>query len=212
MWQPVPESWELREEQEQNAANLQVDLALNDKLEALEAEQVFEVEELSFAEELTQMPVFSAVQDDEERMKTYILNPVPSILKKELDEYIVYRTATFSARRQGAAVQSISAEGDKTALLRFFGYLDRNHRIPEGALLYLPFMIRSDLGDIVQEYASWLQNTQRCRFSTIANYLNGLVSITAYCYANLEPEDSVLQMEPNPLAQLINLRAQAEKV
>ena len=35
---------------------------------------------------LTTMPVFSAVQDDEERMKTYVLNPVPSILKKELDE------------------------------------------------------------------------------------------------------------------------------
>ena len=124
----------------------------------------------------------------------------------------VHRTSTFAARRAGGAVQSISAESDKTALLRFYGYLDRTHRIPDGALLYLPFMIRADLGDIVQEYASWLQNTQRCRFSTIANYLNGLVSITAYCYANLEPEDSVLQMEPNPLAQLINLRAQAEKV
>ena len=37
------------------------------------------------------------------------------------------------------------------------------------------------------------------------------MSITAYCYANLAPEDAVLQMEPNPLAQLINLRAQAEK-
>ena len=48
-----------------------------------------------------------------------------------------------------------------------------------------------------------------CR--TIANYINGLVSITAYCYANLEPTDEVLQMEPNPLAQIINLRGQAEK-
>ena len=40
VWQPVPQSWELREEQAANAANLQVDLVLNDKLEALEAEQV----------------------------------------------------------------------------------------------------------------------------------------------------------------------------
>ena len=124
---------------------------------------------------------------------------------------LVYRTATFSARRQGGAVQSISAEGDKTALLRFYGYLTRTNRVPEGVLLYLPFMIRADLGDIVQEYASWLQNTQRCKFSTIANYLNSLVSITTYCYANLEPTDQVLQMEPNPLAQIINLRAQAER-
>ena len=56
-----------------------------------------------------------------------------------------------------------------------------------------------------------LQNTQRCRFSTIANYLNGLISIATFCYANLAPDDAVLQMEPNPLTQLINLRAQAEK-
>ena len=86
--QPVPEAWELREEVAANAASLQVDLVLQDKLEALEAEQVFEVEELSFREELMTMPVFSAVQDDEERMKTYALTPVPSILKRELDQYI----------------------------------------------------------------------------------------------------------------------------
>ena len=45
----------------------------------------------------------------------------------------------------------------------------------------------------------------------IANYMNGLVSITSYCYANLEPEESLLDMNPNPLTQLINLRGQAEK-
>ena len=54
-------------------------------------------------------------------------------------------------------------------------------------------------------------NTQGCKFSTIANYLNGLVSITTYCYANLEPNDALLALEPSPLTQLINLRGQAEK-
>ena len=58
---------------------------------------------------------------------------------------------------------------DQTALLRFFGFLSRTNRVPEGALLYLPFMIRADLGDLVEQYAGWLQNTQGCRFSTIAN-------------------------------------------
>ena len=83
--------------------------------------------------------------------------------------------------------------------------------MPEGALLYLPFMIRDDLGDIVQQYAQWLERVQKCKFSSIANYLNGLVSITSYCYANLDPGDALLQMDPNPLAQIINLRNQAEK-
>ena len=74
----------------------------------------------------------------------------------------------------------------------------------------ITFMIRDDLGDVAQEYAEWLQNTQRCKFSTIANYLNGLVSMASYCYANLEPSDALLAMEPSPLSQLINLRGQAE--
>ena len=86
--QPIPDAWELHEQAEQDRANLQVDLVLQDKLEALEKEQHFEVEELSFREELMTMPVFSAIADDEERMKTYILSNVPSILKKELGDYI----------------------------------------------------------------------------------------------------------------------------
>ena len=157
------------------------------------------------------MSTFTSVAADEERMKTYILSPVPSILKRELDEYLVFRTSTFAARRQGGAVQSISAESDKTALLRFFGYMHRLGRLPQGQLLDMPLMIRPDLGDLVEQYANWLQHTQGCRFSTIANYLNGLVSITSYCYANLEPTDVVLNSDPNPLAQIINLRGQAEK-
>ena len=57
----------------------------------------------------------------------------------------------------------------------------------------ITFMIRDDLGDVAQEYAQWLQATQRCKFSTIANYLNGLVSITTYCYSTMvEPIDALL--------------------
>jgi hypothetical protein len=43
------------------------------------------------------------------------------------------------------------------------------------------------------------------------NYLNGLVSVTSYAYANLDPSDAVFNTDPNPLAQIINLRGQAEK-
>ena len=98
------------------------------------------------------------------------------MLKKELDDY---RTETFAARRAGSAVQSVSAEADNTALLRFFGWMAATDRPVVGDSI--TFMIRDDLGDVAQEYAQWLQNTQHCKFSTIANYINGLVSITSYC-------------------------------
>jgi integrase len=207
--QTVPEAWTLQEEHEQNLANHQLDLVLEDKLED---QADFESEELSFAQELTQMPAFSADKEDETRMQTYIMNPVPSILKSELSAFILYRTATFAARRQGGAVQSISAEHDKTCLLRFFGYLQRTNRIPDDhPLLYINFLLRADLGDLVQAYALWLQNTQKLKFSSIANYLNGIVSLVQYAYANLEPPEAVLNSDPNPLAQIINLRGQSEK-
>ena len=37
------------------------------------------------------------------------------------------------------------------------------------------------------------------------------MSLTTYAYANLEPTIEVLNADPNPLTQLINLRGQAEK-
>ena len=63
--QPVPQAWELREEQEANDAAGQVDLLLNEQLD----EQNFEAEEMSFAEELLTMPAFSADQEDDARLK-----------------------------------------------------------------------------------------------------------------------------------------------
>ena len=208
--QPVPESWQLLDQQAAHDAAGEEDLLLNEKLDDLD----WEAEEMTFAQELTSMPVFKSTPDDEQRMATYILRPhmIPAVLKSELGAYISFKTATFAARRQGGAVQSISAEADKTNLLRFYGYMDRTNRIPDGEMLLLSLMARPDLGDLVAAYSEWLQNTQGCRFSSIANYLNGLISITSYVYAELlEANAAVLAMDPNPLAQLINLRGQAEK-
>ena len=138
------------------------------------------------------MAVFSTDGVDDERLKTYILSRVPPVLKTDLDGYILNRTATFAARRQGGAVQSISAEADRTALLRFYGYLERLQRLPPDASLSITLLCRGDLGDLAQGYATWLQNNQHCKFSTIANYLNGLVSMTTHAYANFQPAAEVL--------------------
>jgi len=205
--QVVPDSWVVHEQAERDAANGELDLVLEEKLD----DQSFEVEDVSFSEELTSMPAFQPIADDEERLKTYSLHRVPPMLKSDLDRYIAYRTATFAARRQGGAVQAISAEADRTHLLRFLGYLERTERMPEDQMIDVSLLIRRDLGDLAAVYASWLQNSQKVRFSTIANYLNGLISITSYCYTDLEPDDAVFLLDPSPLTQLINLRGQAEK-
>ena len=104
--QPIPHAWELREEQEANDAVGEVDFVLEEKLD----DANFEADESSFASELMTMPAFSADKDDDARLKTYILQRVPPMLKKELDSYLLFRTQTFAARRAGGAVQSISAQ------------------------------------------------------------------------------------------------------
>ena len=69
-----------------------MDLILNEQLD----EQNFEAEEMSFAQELLTMPAFSTDKEDEDRLKTYILQRVPPMLKSELDAYLLYRTETSS--------------------------------------------------------------------------------------------------------------------
>ena len=81
--QPIPQAWELPEEQEANDAVGEEDLVLNEKLD----DANFEAEDMSFAQELQTMPAFSVDKDDETRLKTYILQNVPPLLKKELGEY-----------------------------------------------------------------------------------------------------------------------------
>ena len=88
--QPIPQSWELRAEQEANDAAGEVNLLLNERLD----DSNFEVEETSFAAELMTMPAFNADKDDEERLKTYILQRVPPGLKRELDAYLRKRTGS----------------------------------------------------------------------------------------------------------------------
>ena len=53
--QPMPQAWELLEEQEVNNAAGEVDYVLEEKLD----DANFEAEEMSFAQELTTMPDFS---------------------------------------------------------------------------------------------------------------------------------------------------------
>ena len=65
--QSVPESWVLREQAERDAAEGLYSPVLMDEIEA---QGDFEAEDVSFREELTTMPTFSAVADDEQRMAT----------------------------------------------------------------------------------------------------------------------------------------------
>jgi hypothetical protein len=207
--QPVPQAWELQEESEANEANREVDLLLQEKLEGAQDVEVEEVE--SFEQELQSMVRFTASAEEEGRMTAYAITNPCAMLTSQLKQYVATRTSVFDARRSGSAVVSATVEGDTQSVLRFFGYLQRTHRVPEGSWLYLSaFMVRSDLGDLVQTYAEWLRANQGLRYGSIANYLNGLAAVTAWVYRLYEIPEDTAAMDPSPLAQIYNLRGQAE--
>ena len=133
--QPVPEAWELREQAEEDAARGEHDLLLQEQLESLGQE--LELEDVdSFEQELQQMHPFTADADEETRMKAYAMANPPSMLTTEMKHYVVARTTVLDGRRSGSAVVSATVEGDTQSVLRFFGYLQRTHRVPDGAHLY----------------------------------------------------------------------------
>jgi len=124
--QPIPRIWELQEQADIDEANNEFSYSLQ---EQLQTEGDFEAEDMSFADELTLMAPFVATIDDETRLTVYALSPVPVSLKRQLDEYMLYRTKTFAGHRTGGAVLSISVDHDIACALRFLGYLTKLGRI-----------------------------------------------------------------------------------
>lgn len=169
--QPIPQLWQMEAEAEANEANLEADLVLLDKID----DHGYEAEEMSFAEELTMEAPFTPTVEDETKLKQYALSPVPAILKSELNSYIRQRCAVFASKRSGAAVVSATAEHDTQSLLKFYGWMARYNKIPEGQLLHLSLLGRREMGDLAQQFAEWLVSNQRVRYSTISNYLSGII-------------------------------------
>ena len=206
--QPVPRAWELEEQREKDEANGEVDLVLEEQIDAERADH--ELDATSFAEELTSMAPFETKAEDEVKMTQYSLRSVPAVLKRQLDAYVANRTAVFSGRRHGGAVVSSTAEHDTKVLLRFFGWMDATHRAPPVGSFDVDFLARPDLGDVAQAFAEWLSGVQGLRMSSIANYLNSLIALTAYVYSERPVPAATAAMDPSPLSMVINLRRQAE--
>ena len=202
--QNVPQAWELQQQQEDDAAAGEVDLLLQDQLD----EHGFEAEDFTIAEELTQVNVFVSTAGDEQKLQTYSLNPTQS-LRSQLASYVDHRTATFSARRSGGSVAASTAESDTESMLRFLGWAFRYGNLADGTSLDITLLARADLGTLAQRFCDWLVDTQGVRFTTVCNYLSSLVSMTNFVYRELNVDDAVLNQDPNPIEQLVNLRDQA---
>ena len=130
-------------------------------------------------------------------------------LHRRVGGYVDHRTATFSARRSGGSVAASTAESDTESMLRFLGWAFRYGNLADGTSLDITLLARADLGTLAQRFCDWLVDTQGVRFTTVCNYLSSLVSMTNFVYRELNVDDAVLNQDPNPIEQLVNLRDQA---
>ena len=87
----------------------------------------------------------------------------------------------------------------------------RYNKVPPGALLHLELLGRREIGTLAEQFCEWLVSNQHVRFTTVSNYMSGLISLASYVYINMEPDEAVVALSPNPLEQLVNLRDQASR-
>jgi hypothetical protein len=142
------------------------------------------------------------------------------VLKEQIEDFRAYRRQRFSLFRKGALVEETTVSNNLGGLLRFLGYLHYEQApvlVEGGTSLDMRVFALPNINLLVLEYVKWLEGRrgnkaraaddtsfQPVSCSTIANYLNGLVSCVKFqLRLDLHLRDPLLD-------QLRNLRSQAE--
>ena len=139
-------------------------------------------------------------------------------LRDQIVAFREYRRQRFSLFRKGPLVEESTISGNISALIRFLGYLHYEQASEmENTALDMSVFALPNISFLVLDYVEWLEQRrgnkaraaddttfQSVSCATVANYLNGLVSIVKF---QLRHE---LHLRDPLLDQLRNLRSQAE--
>jgi hypothetical protein len=198
----IPRAWELQQEQAALAAQNQVDLVLEDELEA---EDEWEA---PLAAELIHTHVANEISaEEQETVKTLPkFERVPPLVEVQLQQYKDWRLSPLNYQRQGNAVVDVTAEHDCTTVLRFLAYAHQEHHVEPSLALFGS----AQLADIAQ---AWLEQMlgRGLMWSTLANYTNSLCNLAAHWWDSRgEVEEAAMALDPQPPDALLRLRAQAE--
>jgi hypothetical protein len=139
-------------------------------------------------------------------------------LRDQIVAFREYRRQRFSLFRKGPLVEESTISGNISALIRFLGYLHYEQASEmENTALDMSVFALPNISFLVLDYVEWLEQRrgnkaraaddttfQSVSCATVANYLNGLVSIVKF---QLRHD---LHLSDPLLDQLRNLRSQAE--
>ena len=98
--------WELEAEREANDARNEEDLLLEDEIEQ---EQELET---CLAFELHQMPALKGDAEDDDKLQSFTLSPLPPALEQEYATYKDYRLEPLNRMRDGSCVVDLTASND----------------------------------------------------------------------------------------------------
>jgi hypothetical protein len=141
-----------------------------------------------------------------------------------MNEWYSFRTATLNRLRTGTRVVDITYDHEKQTLLRFLGWCKTIHGIEQPTMAVLQ---SQDVGKTVEAYSQWLAG-RNLQWSSITNYLSAVTCADRARLVTLRllttdwhacrqlinaAQFACCEIEDIPdLAQLGNLRAQAEKM
>jgi hypothetical protein len=208
----VPEEWTLEQESHKLAAQGEVDLLVEDRLQQLRDDQDVPVD---MCAELNAFEPFDSNGADDEKLESYTLKNPTRHMNTQIQEYIRFQTTTLQWMREGGAVGQTTAGADASNFMRFAGW---RVSISSTRMQCMSELLTLGPTDI-QEFCGFLVETRHVGHGTVANYLNSLLNVLMYVESNMENltlllgDSDVLDVRPR-LGQVMgaarNLRKQAE--
>jgi integrase len=191
---------------------------LTDDVDAVEAEQEEEVEQSyeDLADNFIEFREDNVNNEDASSLRYSLPVKLQSEeLQQQITEFRAYRRQRFSLFRRGPLVEETTVTNNLRSLLRFLGYLHYEQGHLENVPLDMTVFALPNISSLVLSYVEWLEQRrghkpqavnsfQPVSCSTVANYLNGLISVIKF---QLRHE---IQLRDQLLEQLRNLRSQAE--
>ena len=201
----MPRRWHLEAQAEEDRARREEDLCLTAELEALD-EACDEMADVDLAFEMLTAPLpYDAAPEDASKTSNMALAPVPAAVEQQLAQYAAYRQQPFNRHRStgAAAVEDTTVESDRANALRWLGYLKAEHGQPPSLKLFG----HERVGEWTEAWILKLRGLG-LKGSTIAVYVNGVLSVSAFACAALVGEEGELC----PTHELLTLRKQAEAI
>ena len=132
---------------------------------------------------LTDFTSFETREADERDARTYCLQKPSVTLGREIELFKAFRQKPICRFRTGAAVLSTSVSSDLSTLMRLLGYM-KDHRPKQDGetnppLTMVGVITNADLGRWVEQWSEWLKDRE-CSHTTIANYVNSVVTLKLF--------------------------------